>query len=482
MTTTNKQLLLAGQTPGIWFFHIVGIDRLGRPSPLVAHYEVRIGAAPQNGNVVGHIDVGGMPARGVHVTLNGGALHAYTAANGDYSFYGEVPVVNMPYEVRAAFPGYVAKAATVNVTAGSSTVQNFALDAGMTPGYRLGWEFPLSGQSVLSPSFALGSRGKLAWSHINATPTAEKVTFATTTGEVLGTANTNPEYYSWMQPTDVRWNGSAYEVLDTYACSDSGTFNPGHGWSCLGMRTYDAKGTALAPLIRYATSGQSGSGSAVWNGSTYGTFFVSYASLMFREITSTMQFVDGMGQTNNTLLAGPYVDLRQSAWTNAVWDGGGYGVLYQFNTCYFARYGKSGNTIVNPVSLGACSTSSLLGLVWDGQTYHAAFTKTGTPNTIELRSISQTGVVGMSKNIDLGMAYAQPSVAYDQRNLLIAYAPNGKNAVLEIRSLADYSLVQTIDLGPVTYPRVDMNMKMGEAAVMYVTPGGGTNVRMLYLD
>lgn len=248
------------------------------------------------------------------------------------------------------------------------------------------------------------------------------------------------------------------------------------------MRTFDAYGNAQAPLVQYATSGQSGSASGVWNGTTYGTFFVAYTSVMFREITAGMQFVNGMGPTSNTTLAGPYADLRQSAWTNAKWDGSGYGVLYQFNTCYFARYGKSGNTIVSPVSLGPCNTNSLLGLVWDGQTYHAAYSKSGMPNTIELRNISQTGVAGTPVSINIGTSYAQPSLAYDQRNLLIAYAPTGKNAVLEIRSSVDYSLKQTIDLGPVTHPRVDFNPKTGEAAVMYVMPGGSTNVRMLYID
>jgi len=481
-STKNQQVLFLGQAPGIYFFHIVGIDRLGRPSPLAAHYEVRIGTAPQNGNIAGHIDAGGMPLSGVHVLLNGGLFHAYTASNGDYTFYGEVPASLFSYDVRAVLPGYAPKTATVNVMAGSTTVQNFTLDTGSTPGYRLGWEFPLAAQTVYSPSFALGSRGKLAWANIDAKPGPEKVTFATTTGDVLGSVTTYPEYYSWMQPTDIRWNGSNYEVIDTYACSDQGTFQPGQGWSCLGMQTYDVRGTALAPLIRYATSGQSGSASGIWNGSTYGTFFVAYTSLYFREITSGMQFVDGMGPTNNMMLAGPYSELRQSAFTNAQWDGGGYGVLYQFNNCYFARYGKSGNVLVNPVSLGSCATSSLLGLVWDGQTYHAAYSKNGMSNTIELRSISQAGVLGTPVSIDLGTAYAQPSIAYDRRNLLVAYAPNGKNAVLEIRSPVDYSLKQSIDLGPVIYPRVDFNPKTGEAAVVYVTPGGGTNVRMLYMD
>lgn len=481
--TKNKQLLLAGQTPGIWFFHIVNIDRLGRPSPLAAHYEVRIGAAPQNGNVAGHIDAGGMPAGGAHVTLNGGALHAYTAANGDYTFYGEVPVLNMPYEVRAVLPGYGEKIATVNVTAGSTTIQNFALDVGSTPGYRLGWEFRLSTPDVYTPSFALSTRGKLAWAHIDSTPFQEKVTFATATGDNLNTYATYPEYYSWEQPTDVRWNGSEYEVVDTYACDQNGTFQPGQGWSCLGMRTFDASGNALAPLLRYAVSGQSGSASAVWNGTTYGTFFVAYTSVYFRDITDNMQFVDGMGPTNNLKVAGPYADLRQSAFTNAMWDGGGYGVLYQFNNCYYARYDKTGNALVSPVSLGPCAQSSLLGWVWDGQTYHAAYMKTGMPNnSIEMRSVSQAGVLGVPVSISLGTSYAQPSMTYDRRNLLIAYAPSGKNAVLEVRSPVDYSLKKSFDLGPVLYPRVDFNPKTGEAAILYVKPGGGTNVRMIYMD
>src|SRR5690606_33537922 len=42
----RNMLLLSDRAPGVWFFHIVNLDRLGRPSPLVAHYMVRVGPAP----------------------------------------------------------------------------------------------------------------------------------------------------------------------------------------------------------------------------------------------------------------------------------------------------------------------------------------------------------------------------------------------------------------------------------------------------
>ncbi|UQA57270.1 carboxypeptidase-like regulatory domain-containing protein [Polyangium aurulentum] len=475
--TTNQQVLMAGQAPGVWFFHVTALDRLGRSTPLVGHYEVRVGASPVTGNVAGHIDVGGAPAPGVHVTLNGGMLHAYTSASGDYTFYGKVPALGMQYEVSAALPGHAKVAATVDVGANATTVQNFTLVPAPSPGYRLGWEFPLSNKALHSPSFALGSRGRLVWSHIVSNPGSEGVTFARSTGDVIATRATYPEYYTWEQPTEVGWDGTSFYVLDTYACDDNGSFLPGHGWSCLQMQRFNAAGTDITPAVQYATSGQSGSGSAVWNGSTFGTFFVSYASLMFREITASMAFADGLAKTVNTKLEGPYVDLRQSAWTQAVWDGSGYGVLYQFNDCYFARYDANHAQLVAPVVLDACTQNTLLGLIWDGANYHAAYVKSGMQGGIQLRRISTAGALSAPVKV---AGSTHPSLAYDQRNLLLAYNVNGKS-VLEIRSPVDHSLKQTIDLGPVTDPRVDFNPQTGEAAVIYLTPAG-LFVRSLYLD
>ena len=45
----RMSLLMPDEPAGIWYFHIVNIDMLGRTSPLTAHYQVRIGPDPGAG-------------------------------------------------------------------------------------------------------------------------------------------------------------------------------------------------------------------------------------------------------------------------------------------------------------------------------------------------------------------------------------------------------------------------------------------------
>jgi hypothetical protein len=486
--TTQKQMLMPGQSDGIWFFHIVNVDRLGRTSPMAAHFQVRIGALPANGNIAGHLDTGGIPLAGVHVALNGGLFNTYTTATGDYSFQDQVPALTLPYMMTATLPGYAPATAQVQVNAGATTVQNFTLTAGSTSSYRLGWETPLyTGTEPLGQvTFAMGARDTIIWSSINGDDTSsryqEAVTIARTTGDALVTDPTLVEYYSGEQGTDVGWDGTRFYALDTYACLTDSSTKPGHGWSCLQMRNYDAKGQTLAGWSRWGNLGQVGSGSVAWNGNNYGTFFVSYKTLMFRELSSSLAFTDGNGAYYAISLTPEYGDLRQSARVHALWDGTNYGVLYQFDQCYFARYNASHAAVVAPVNMDACSRDTSLGLVFDGIDYHAAYLKSGTSRTLVLRSIGTGGALGASKAVaDLGAnGYTDPSLAFDRRNLLLAYKGT-TSSMLEVRAPGDHSLVKSIDLGAVTSPQVSFNPQTAQGGIVYMK-NGTLYFRSLYAE
>jgi len=486
--TTQKQLLLPSQSPGIWFFHIVNLDRLGRTSPVAAHYQIRIGSSGSNGNIAGHVDADGTPVAGVHVSLNGGLLNAYTTATGDYTFEDQVPALADPYTVSATLPGYAPASAQVQVTAGSTAVQNFTLTPSTTsPDYRLGWETPLYAGPLGQVTFAMGPRDRLIWSSIGGINSGggdlEGVSIARVAGDSLKNDSTGMEYYASEQGTDVGWDGARFYALDTYACATDGSTNGGQGWSCLQLRTYDPAGQTLAGWKRWGNSGQVGSGSVAWNGTTFGTFFVSYQTLMFRELTSSLAFADGNGAYYATAVTPAYVDIRQNARARALWDGTGYGVVYQFDQCYFARYDMTHAALLSPTSLDACAENANLGLVFDGTNYQTAYVKKGTnSNTLVVRSITPAGVLGAAASpADLGVnGHADPSLAFDRRNLLLAYQ-GATTSVLEVRAPGDHSLVKSIDLGAVTSPLVSFNPQTAQGGMVYIR-NGALYFRSLYVE
>ncbi len=485
--TTNKNQLLANRADGIWFFHAVNVDRMGRTSPLVSHYEVRVGADPGTGNVAGHISDanGGAAIAGAAVQLNGGLLYAYSGSTGDYTFSAAIPSATDAYRLRVVAPGYLPQEVTVTVGAGQTVVQNFVLTAGTAPGgYRLGWELPVWNRTASSPLLAVGPRGRYVWSSIGTVDTDERVAIVRDTGDTVASEQPFHEYYSWEQGTDVGWNGSEFWAIDTYACGYDAALSPGQGWSCLQMKTWSPLGQAKGGWLRWRNSGQTGAPSAAWNGGGYGVFFVSYTSVYRRSISPAIAFADGLNNTTNTLVAGGYPDSRQSARVRTVWNGSGYAVAWQFDggtgssgpQIVFARYDAS---FAAQGSTSSLATGYLDGLVFDGTRYHVSYRDMS--NNLVVQTLSGAGAALASKSVASGVSTTGSSMAFDGRNLLVTWATAASGAV-EALSPADGSVVRHLDLGAIVAPRVAANPATGERMLLYTSSNGGTYIRPVYLE
>ena len=484
--TTNKTLLLTGQANGQWYFHLVNIDRMGRTSPSVAHFPVRIGPQPAFGNMAGHITELGnsTPVVGARVSINGGAEVAFSGPTGDYTFTNRIPVSAAPYRVDVAAPGYVTQHSTVTVATTATQLADFQLAGGTAPtAYKLGWELPLSATAAVSPTLAVGPNGKYLWSELG----AEHLALVDQAGQELMSETTLSEYYTNEQGTDVGFNGTRFWAIDTYACNQNGSLAPGQGWSCLRMRTWNPRGVAVSNWVPYAKDGQSGAPSGVWNGSSYGVMLVSYTAIYGKELTESIAFPSTQTATSMTLLSGGWGDTRQSAYTSAVWDGTAYAVLFAINNSAstggvveFARYGTNFAQLQAPVNVGSSQSNYVPSLVYDGNAYHAAYLQrdAGGKYSIQLRPIDHTGVLGTSIAVATNtVTLTPPSQAVAGSRLLVAYAKDGQG-VLEVRSVVDSSLVFSQALGPMTNVRVAATAETGEAAVLY-TNAGGTFLRAI---
>ena len=495
----RQSLLLTDQAPGIWFFHIVNIDRFGRTSPLAGHYQVRIGPDPGTGNVAGTITdaTTGSPVAGALVELNGGLIRTVSGETGDYTFRGEVPAVTEPYRVTVTARGYLPAEGTVTVGAGAAEVLHFALDpdpTGPTSDLRLGWEFRLSDAVAHNPSLALGPPGLAIWAREGNTRDDEEVAIVRQTGETIMSETTWEEYSMWGARTEVGWNGEQFHALEYYKCDDDGSLRFGHGWSCLRMRTWSPTGEVLGGWLAYRNSGQTGSPSVAWNGTSYGTFFISYSALYYQEITADLDFAGGGTATSHVLLAGGYGDTRQSARTRAIWDGDAYAVAWSLEapgegplTLYFGRWSRDLAPLLDPTTIDL-TASRLIGLVFDGERYHLAYVRVdGARRDLVLRAIEPDGTLGERTVLaaDTPSTWTEPSLAFDGRELLVTWAggAGADEGVLEARATLDHSLVERVELGRVMSPRVAADAGRGDALLIYTRDDApGTYLRQLHLD
>ncbi|MBI3072635.1 MAG: carboxypeptidase regulatory-like domain-containing protein [Deltaproteobacteria bacterium] len=120
---TQKQLLLSGLNPGVWFFHLVAEDTHGYLTKAAAHYRVDIGGAAGSlsGKVINNTS---QNIEGATVTLSRGVYVATTNSAGDYTFPSITPG---SYELEVRKSGYPTATRRVTVTAGGATTENFTL-------------------------------------------------------------------------------------------------------------------------------------------------------------------------------------------------------------------------------------------------------------------------------------------------------------------------------------------------------------------
>ena len=127
-----------------------------------------------------------------------------------------------------------------------------------------------------------------------------------------------------------------------------------------------------------------------------------------------------------------------------------------------------------PVAVGDTRYTLPVGLAFDGTKYHVTY-KSGEakPNgeyPFYVRSVDTAGTLGMAHEIDSDPNYYQaPAVAFDGRNLLVAYEIDGRG-FLEVRSPSDYAVLDTFDLGEATNLNLDFGYHVGAGAVVYTRP------------
>jgi hypothetical protein len=478
--TTQKQLVLPNQDQGVWFFHIVGVDCLGRTTPTAGHYQVEIGPDPGTGNVAGNITdaTTGAPLDKATIQINGGLLRAYSGSTGDYTFANKIPAATFAYELQASAPGHAPMSVQLTVAANTSVVQNFALaPAQATAPYTLGPEYTVSGLPAMfaatqEPRLIIGPRDRFAYrtTEPNQTGLIESAGVMNPYGVALRTDQ--PANQRADDGTTLGWNGSRFFIADAYGCADPAG-NPG-GWSCIQMRTYDVSGNPIDGWTQIDYNGHLGAQSAVWNGNTFGVFMVNYSAILYREVTQSLAFADGKPKGTDRNLASGYGDTRDAANMRAVWSGSEYGVAFTIlassgsstSNIYFARYDGNAAAFLQVVTLDASPLYRGFGLVWDGTQYQIAYVHTisTTQSELVLRSISPAGTPGPSTAVIPAAASLtqSPALAFDGRYLLLGY-----ESAVEVRDPTTHALVQSMDLGSVQRPWTAANPDTGQAGVVY---------------
>jgi hypothetical protein len=127
---TQKQINIATLDDGVWAFHLLTMDTKGYLTSKAAHYVVRLGTNPGNGNVSGQVleasATGPKPVTGVTISVNRKLLVADIASDGsgNFNFGGNIPLGT--WEVSASKTGYQTLVQMVTVPSGGATI-NFTL-------------------------------------------------------------------------------------------------------------------------------------------------------------------------------------------------------------------------------------------------------------------------------------------------------------------------------------------------------------------
>ncbi|MEB2324818.1 MAG: carboxypeptidase-like regulatory domain-containing protein, partial [Sorangiineae bacterium] len=123
---TQKQQILSGLPDGVWFFHLVSVDTHGYLTKKAAHYQVRLGADPGVGTLLGQvIDGSSQPVDGATITLNRGLMSTTTNGSGNYNLQNAIAGT---WEATATKVPLAPVTKTVTITVGGSTTQNFQLN------------------------------------------------------------------------------------------------------------------------------------------------------------------------------------------------------------------------------------------------------------------------------------------------------------------------------------------------------------------
>jgi hypothetical protein len=122
---SQKQQILSSLADGVWFFHVVSEDTHGYLTKSAAHYQVRIGADPGAGTILGQvIDSQSQPVNGASITVNRGLFTASSNTSGNYNLQN---VIAGTWEVTASKVPYAPAVKSVTVADQNSSTVNFKL-------------------------------------------------------------------------------------------------------------------------------------------------------------------------------------------------------------------------------------------------------------------------------------------------------------------------------------------------------------------
>ncbi len=127
LPVTQTTLLRSALADGIWVVHVVSIDTHGYLTRVAGHRQVRLGADPGAGGLVGQVvsAATSMPISGARVRVNRGLVADQTTnGTGNYNFMG-VPAGTWDVEVSA--PGFATMTRSVTITASGSVPLNVSL-------------------------------------------------------------------------------------------------------------------------------------------------------------------------------------------------------------------------------------------------------------------------------------------------------------------------------------------------------------------
>lgn len=467
----DNKILFNDQASGVWTFHIVNIDRFGRTSPVPGRYEVRIGPDPGAGNIAGTItDADGEPVRGAAVSLNGGVYRATTVASGDYTFRGEVPAAAFDWEVSVEAPGYMPKSEMVRIGADAAEVVDFELASNnRVPVYKLGYEVQLDSGVVHQSEhndIALGRPGEVIWS------ANSRAGISTTTGQSLTPLSIASENSARI---DVGWDGHHYFAASSSYCS--------YYVDCVNYLFYDAA-RALVQNRRMTGWDDFYAPSMVWDGSRF--VLVGFDDSGLR-VGSTVPEEDEDGP----VASGFSSSYGPQSRTAAFFDGSAIAVAALIHDgrykVIFTRVTRDGSEVQAPVTVADLGKyGAPVGLAFDGDRYHVTYKggerKSNGEYPLYIRSVDTAGTLGAETELDSeSSSYGAPMVAFDGRNLIVAYSADGRGFV-EVRDPSNYDIVESFSLGFAHSINIDFGYHVGAAAIVYGRDNGdrtGLQMRQL---
>jgi hypothetical protein len=243
----------------------------------------------------------------------------------------------------------------------------------------------------------------------------------------------NADAYYYLD-IGVYYNGGRFQTMYQYNCDDNGSWNDGWGWGCVDFREYDTTGAEVTSSLVYGEIGHSGHPVLAYDGSGFGTAFVSYDELHFRYIDASRQLSGGGKADNPQIGSDPNQgDDRDANRTEIVWDEGvGEFAIFTIldSQLYYARADASGTATQTLTHLGAAYSQIFGGqfdaIYLDGAYYVVYLDNVADPATVNLIKIARDGTVSESATVLSGVEFRYPAmIEVDSRLYVFSHDDNG---------------------------------------------------------